>query len=59
MIKTYVLIMLITGGSSSGKAAITQEFSSLKQCEYVQSTIRSQLKDRYYDVVVAGGCFLK
>jgi hypothetical protein len=59
MIKTYVLIMLITNGSSGGKATITQEFSSLKQCEYVQSIIKTQLKGRYYDIVVAGGCFEK
>lgn len=63
MIKTYVLIVVLVGSgggsSSGGKAAITQEFNSLEQCQYVWNTIKDQLKDDYYTTVRGGGCFLK
>jgi uridine kinase len=59
MIKTYVLIMVISGGSQTGKTTVTQEFNSLEQCQYVWTSLKDQLKGSYYSNVTAGGCFLK
>lgn len=42
MIKTYVLIMIISGGSQTGKTAVTQEFNSLAQCNYVWTTLTTK-----------------
>lgn len=55
--------MIISGGGTSagggGKTTVTQEFSSLEQCNYVWSSLHKQIKDSYYNNIVAGGCFLK
>ena len=62
MIKTYILIMIISNGTASnieaGKTTLTQEFSSVSQCEYVRVELAKQLKYRNQQVV-AQGCFLK
>ena len=63
MIKTYILIMIISGGGPSagggGKTTVTQEFNSLEQCNYVWTSLHKQVKESYYNNIVAGGCFLK
>lgn len=63
MIKTYVLIMIISGGSQAGKTTVTQEFNSLEQCQYVWTALSKQLSKQLSNVymtnVSAGGCFLK
>ena len=62
MIKTYVLIMIISNGtlanSQAGKASLVYEFSSHSQCEYVRVELAKQLKYQN-EQVVAQGCFLK
>ena len=62
MIKTYILIMIISNGTGSeteaGKTSLTQEFSSHSQCEYVRVELSKQLKYQNQQVV-AQGCFLK
>ena len=62
MIKTYILIMIISNGimseTEAGKATITQEFSSLTQCEYARVDLAKQLKYQNQQVV-AQRCFLK
>lgn len=59
MIKTYVLIMIISGFSDAGKTTVTQEFSTLKQCQYVESVIKKQIKSSSGDFITASGCFEK
>ena len=59
MIKTYILIMIISGGSQTGKTTVTQEFTSLEQCNYVWTTLNNQMRQAYMTNVTAGGCFLK
>lgn len=62
MIKTYILIMIISNATASnidaGKTTLTQEFYSHSQCEYVRVELAKQLRYQKQQVV-AQGCFLK
>lgn len=57
--KSYILILVISGGSQTGKTTIQQEFNSLTQCKYVYNVLTNQVNNSYASKVTAGGCFEK
>lgn len=62
MITKFILIMIITGGSQTGKTTLIQEFDSLKQCQYTYKVLKDQMQpNEHYgtDRLIAGGCFEK
>jgi hypothetical protein len=60
MIKTYILILLITSGSSGGESAVVAEFNSFEKCNKAgQLLVKGSNKSQYYGGVRAWGCFEK
>lgn len=56
----YILIMLWgTSNSTGGLAVVTQEFTSLKTCEYARKELAKAHDEAPYVRLKAQGCFKK
>lgn len=60
MTLTYILIIILHGGSHNGITTMQQEFDSMKACEFARVALTDQLKNGGYGhTAMAQGCFRK